>query len=466
MICNLKEEVKPVSILDSVLSSLIISGDSSGLSKIDGGIPPHIAELFSLAISNTASINQYYDLINIMARDGLVSTILAMADLAISRCPPVASITAVFFKIRESVEEQAGMRWAAAVDRRISQRLTDQINRDEELPVPEDSRLQIVDAWNQPDEFAHLSRHYTSDILLSDPLRDPIITKRNHFLGELKPVQGVHVDFSFFVLDSDDSPILQVECDTSHCNAPLRCRESPILIVAFTDDQQLIDIAVKLAVDQMLWINSWAGTRGIHIDYDVSTDVGRALQKIAHPIASGLIHMKRGSVSLLRDINDIFNSYRQNHKRSIRKCMKYVSIDYVDNSDNAAVILYSELHRKINRTPALSCARLAEILSYNGCRLYGAYYDKDPVGFALITGHGRVAYYAAGIMSGPDNIPIGHALIHQAIHGAKNDGFIKFDFGLLDVMSECDQKLLNITNFKLGFCNEVSDRITLNSNVM
>ena len=462
MIPNLREKIVPASPLDAVLSECFRLGDPSRLDIIQGDIPRDIAENLVLAINGEAAVQQYLDLVKAMASNGLSATILSLIDRALPTTPWHADIQAKFFNLRAAVEDQSGMRWAAAVDRRISQRLTDQINRDEELPVAEDSHLQIVDAWNQPDRFATLSTLHTPSELLNDPLRDPILSKRVHFSKRVRSRLGTFVDFSFFVLDDDDIPVLQVECDTSNCTAPLRCRESPILMVPFHAAKEVIHSAVKLAIDQLLWISTWVGTRGIQVELDLQNEAGLAAAPIIHPLVSYIRAMARGSVSLSRSSDEIIASYSQNHRRSISKGGKYINIHRFCKDDPRAAQCYDDLHAKIGRDRALDTSNIIEMMKAERYCLYGAYRDESAVGMVGISRHGNTAYYSAGIMSGPDNIPIGHAMIHRAIEDAKSDGFERFDFGLLDISEGSDAKMKSIARFKLGFCDDVSERLIMN----
>lgn len=297
--------------------------------------------------------------------------------------------------------------------------------------------------------------------MLNDPLRDPGLAKQIHLSGGKKTHLGAFVDFSFFVLDENGAPVLQVECDTSYCTAPLRCREAPILMVPFHAEAETIRLAVKLALDQLLWIASWVGTRGIQIELDSNTEVGRAAAPIIRPLISYVRPMVRGAVTLSRDMNDIVSSYSENHRRSIRKGLKCLDVYRFHHEDPRAVQCYDDLHAKIGRVRALDRELLVELLGGGSYSLYGAYRDGEPVGVVGISRHGNTAYYSAGIMSGPDNVPVGHAMMHRAIEDAKADGLDRFDFGLLDVAEGSDPKMKSIARFKLGFCNDVHERLVV-----
>ena len=52
-------------------------------------------------------------------------------------------------------------------------------------------------------------------------------------------------------------------------------------------------------------------------------------------------------------------------------------------------------------------------------------------------------------------------MIHRAIEDAKSDGFERFDFGLLDISEGSDAKMKSIARFKLGFCDDVSERLIM-----
>ena len=177
-------------------------------------------------------------------------------------------------------------------------------------------------------------------------------------------------------------------------------------MVPFHAAKEVIHSAVKLAIDQLLWISTWAGTRGIQIELNLQNEAGLAAAPIIHPLVSYIRAMARGSVSLLRNSDEIIASYSQNHRRSISKGGKYIDIHLFCKEDDQRVAqCYDDLHAKIGRDRALDAGNIIEMLKRDQYCLYGAYRDGIAVGMVGISRHGNTAYYSAGIMSGPDSPP-------------------------------------------------------------
>jgi hypothetical protein len=448
----------PMNPLDAMLSECFRSGDPSHLDRMVDGVPAGIAATLRAAVTGDASSEEFYQAAQFLVSRGLHFAALAAIECALPTLPWGIAVYAKFLELRLSIQEQAGMEWSAQASARLIARLMGEMDRSEALPLIAHDRLIIVDTWNRPKDFAALSARHTVHSLTNDPLRDPGLTKTLHHRGTLACFVGIPVDFSFFVLDRDHSPLLQVECDTSHIWNPIRCREAPVVFSEFGAPLDSLRVAVPLALEQLRLIAAWTGARGIQLDLAPNQ---RSADRILAPLIVGLepfeTQMVRGGVTLSRSVDEILASYCQNHRRSIRKSLPHIGIKRFARGDVTAIAHYQTLHEMDRRIQPLPPGVLADLIQRDDYVMYGAFRCGEPVGMLTVTRHGSVAYYSAGVMVSHESIPVGHLLMHHAIIDAKTEDADVFDFGLIDVDPRGDRKKLSIGRFKLGFCDTVSD---------
>jgi hypothetical protein len=453
----LREPVVPTGELDALLSESMRLRDIGRFEPIVGNLPPVVANALRAVITRSASPEQFFGIAQFLSHGRLSASALAAIDACLYLLPWDVELYIQFFELRASIEDRSGMTKAAAGTRRCIARLQNRIDRQEALPLVLDASYSIVDAWNRPREFLELSAHHTSATLLNDPLRDPSLTKHvHHHQGVMSDNTGRTIDFSFFVVDRQRVPVLQVECDTSHILNPLRCREAPIVLTHCEGSRDAAVTATALALDQLRVIASWAGTRGIQVEIGAENAIDFPTSTIA-ALASRTSKMIRGSLTLDRSEEGIIASFSENHRRSLRKGMKVLDIQRFSLGDRVAMEHYRIMHAKVDRMPALDAAMLAQLVSDPRYVMYACYRDHSPVGMLIVSLHGKTAYYSAGIMVKQDNTPIGHALITRAILDCRSDGLERFDFGLLDIEPDGDTKLRDIGRFKMGFCNILYD---------
>lgn len=456
------EVIIPANPLDQFLASSFVEGDASKIDRVGNTFPTETLQFLKMAISGRVSVDAYLKLMTTLEQNGLTATAISAADTALTAIANTGrpDLQAELFWMRSAIEARLGLPWRANSSRRMGDRLAGRINYEENLPVVSSDKFAIIDAWNRPEEYSSLAEKFNSPLLLEDPLRDPIGTKSMRFSGVSSPLWGAFADFSFFVVGEDGLPILQIECDTSSYCMPIRCREAPVVVVPVTENRSLIGPAASLAFEQLLAVSSWSGTCGVMLEIDRGSEVGNLLAELISRETRKEVRtrMLRGGVTLARGEKEIFSSYCENHRRSIGKGAKHLTIVEHDSPTKEALNCYDVLHRRIDRPRALTDTDLSELLTRRGYRIHVAYRDNQVVGFVGISRHGRSAYYSAGIMAGPDNIPIGHILMHQAIISAKSAGLEVFDFGLLDIANDASPKMRSIARFKLGFCNHITEK--------
>ncbi len=173
----------------------------------------------------------------------------------------------------------------------------------------------------------------------------------------------------------------------------------------------------------------------------------------------GIIDLRPGGQS-------IFRSFRENHRRSIKKIMDDKALQVVLFDFHKPDYKVHETYRKLHRQCAGRVTRGKKtfdlqfaMLKNDEASLFGLKKKRRFIGFLYFFHQGRTAVYASG-SDDPEygSLPVYHVLIWRAVQYYKNRGFEFLQlarpcgFNRVDGFgSYLDAKQINISHFKRGF---------------
>jgi hypothetical protein len=167
-------------------------------------------------------------------------------------------------------------------------------------------------------------------------------------------------------------------------------------------------------------------------------------------------------VNLQQTEAELFSQYSNNHKRAIKKAVKYgFSVRQIEQAEDivAFSMLYNKMYqkRKLNMPVKNPEKMFNEIVCFfnrtsNIGSIWGVYDNEKLIGGLVLGHHGKTAFYHYGASDKDiQNKPVMHILFYEAMKALKQIGFISFDLGGYAQSSNIDPQLSNINQFKRGF---------------
>ena len=449
----LRETSRPANEADAAILDTILRRDMGALASIRHLAPPSLIGFLDKLLQddddNDANWSQLGDT---LAAAGLTASALAaFAQIGASDPDHRAEAYARMAEIKRKLN----MPWAAAADQRAANRLRGVKNPDGLLPELEDDDLAVQAAHNDPEAYDRLLAGLTHSPLLDDPLRDPVFAKR--LAQDQRPGGPAVDDCSFFVLDGDGRPILQVEADVRG-DRYLGCHETSIVLTRLEPSHPRIAKASGLAVRQLRLILEWCGGCD-HALMEVTPEE-RTLPAVrdwlltdkcrSFPYTAAWIDLSLGE-------DEIEKAYRTAHRQSLRWGRQNIRIEKTRTPDPAMIELYEQVHFASQRRPGMSKDAVASYLAAGYLNLYIGYFEDEAVVALLSSRHGKTTYYCASAKTLIGNKPIGHVVLHQAIIDAKAEGQTRFDFGPLYQAESFSSKIRGIALYKRGFANRTEE---------
>ncbi len=447
----LREQARPVNDADTAILDAIDHGDTLALQVIRHRVPTTLLSFLEQLLQDDGKddVANWRQLADALRDAGLTASALA----AYGRLSNVgdADVRADAYASRAEIERKLHMEWAAAADQRAANRLRGIQNTGGLLLELEDGDLMVQTAHSDPTDYARIVASLPDSPLLNDPLRDPTLTKR--YCQTPPPDGGVVVDdCSFFVLDGNGRPILQVEAD-ARGDRYLGCRETWILLTRLDEAHPQIAQAESLAVRQLRIILEWSGCSSAMFEARPGVALSPLLWAWITNTDAGVVSFTAAWIDLSASEEAIERGYRDAHRQSLRWGRKNIRIVKTTTPDPVQIDLYREVHFDCGRWPAVSTDILATYLDEGRFNLYIGYFEEKPVVALLSSRHGSTTYYWASAKVIIGNKPLGHVVLHQAIMDAKAEGQKRFDFGLLHTAEGFDAKLRNISLYKRGFAS-------------
>lgn len=362
----------------------------------------------------------------------------------------------VVAQARVDLEQRLGMSQAAAIDKRVLRRLSGHPNDDVTIPELESDGLYVQMARHDPQAHAELIGGLGVYALVRDPLRDPGLTKGYFQQSDVAVDDRCVDDCSFFVMDADGRPVVQVEADVLG-GRYVGCRETGIEITTIAPDHPLLDAAQHLAVRQLRLVVEWAGTHSALVEWRNSQPPCSALADWLKQFQAQPNLLALAWIDLSMDEESIIAGYRQNHRRALRWGMKNMQVTATDTPDPDMLAQYNQVFRASRRPMALPADQLASYLAAGRMSLYIGHYESRPVATLVISHHCDVSYYWASAKLFDSSKPLGHALLHHAVVAAKARGQSRLDFGILHIGPTYTEKLHSIAHYKRGFATHCED---------
>ena len=453
----LREQVRPVSDTDAAIRQAIVDGDRIGLGRIRSLLPPAAFSFLEQVVDDDGDADSpvFCGLAELLRDAGLLGAALAVyARMADMHGTPDRRKRG--YQGKAEVERLLKMDWAAAADQRVVNRMNGIKNRSDALLELEEGDLIVQTAHSDPGDYARIVASLPDSPLRQDPLRDPTLTKAFAQV-DLGKGGGVAVDdCSFFILDGDGVPVLQVEADASGYRF-LGCHETGIVLTRLVPSHPLIVEAEDLAVRQLIMLLEWCGCN--HVLFDLPEGerppplmLGWITRTNARPIP-----YETAWVDLTLSAEAIEAGYRKGHRQSVRWGRNNLRIVKTTTPDAVLLDHYESVYLANGYIPAMPPERLAEHLNLGRFNLYVAYLEDRPVVTLLSSRHGKVTYYWASAKNIMGNKPLSHAVLHQAIMDAKDEGQTMFYFGRLEVdVKYATEKLVNISSYKRGFSSNTA----------
>lgn len=452
----LREKAKPVDDIDTAVLKALSEKNSSSLKTLSNRLPQSFIDFIDNLLQCEADNQHSWGrLAETLAASNLTASALAAFAEAIDneRDPRRRADS---YERMSAIEKKLNMQWAADADQRTANRLRGAQNPQGLFLELDDGDLAVQTAHNDPEAYERLVASLPDSPLLQDPLRDPTLTKR---VAQALPVEGRGTatdDCSFFIMDGDGCPIVQVEADVSG-DRFLGCHESAITLTRLVESHPLLAQAEDLAVRQLELTLEWCGCLHAIFEWRPSDAMPPTLQAwIARSKAHGL-PITAAWIDLSLDAEEIEKGYRTAHRQSLRWGRNNMRIVKTTTPDPVMLDLYLQIHHAARRVPGLSVDALAKYLDEERYNLYIAYFEDEPVVALLSSRHGRTTYYAASAKKIIGNKPLGHVVLHQAILDAKAEGQVRFDFGRLFTAECFGDKERSIALYKRGFASHTED---------
>lgn len=388
---------------------------------------------------------------------GLTASALSALDMVIDNEKDLYARAISYDRMGE-VEHKLNMEWAAAADHRVANRLRGIPNPQAPYLELDDGELTVLSAHNNPEIFERIMASLPNSPLLNDPMRDPTLSKRAA-MEVPKPGHGPATDdCSFFVLDLDDRPILQVEADVTG-DRFLGCRQTAILLTKVAPDHPQIPQAENLAVRQLIVALEWSGCKNAVFEMYPPDTLPPILHKWVTNSGIRTIPLTAAWIDLSLDAEEIERRYRSAHRQSLRWGRNNMRVAKTSTPDPVLLGYYQQVHDELHRIPGLPVESVIRYLDEGRLNLYIGFYEDKPVVALLSSRHGTTTYYAASAKIPIGNKPLGHVVLHQAIMDAKAEGQKRFDFGGLNTDKYFSEKLRGIALYKSGFATHTQNYV-------
>lgn len=452
----LREQVRPVSDADAAIRQAIVDGDMIGLGRIRPMLPGLAFGFLEQLLQDDGDADSpaFCRLAELLGDAGLLGAALAvytrMADMKGDRDRRIQG-----YEGKVKIEGLLKMEWAAAADQRVVNRLRGIKNRDGYLLELDDGELYVQAAHNDPAAYDRLVALLPDSPLLQDPLRDPTLTK---FFSQVDLEEGngngnAVDDCSFFVLDGDGVPVVQVAADARGCRY-LGCHETAITVTRVATAHPLMAEAETLAIRQLMVMLEWCGCLHMVLELAEGEQPPPILNAWITRTKARATPYLSAWVDLSLSPEEIERGYRKGHRQSVRWGRENLRIVKTTTPDPVLFDQYVGVYAATGFIPALPVDRLAKHMEEGRFNLYVAYLDDRPVVTLLSSRHGKSSYYWASAKVIVGNRPLSHAVLHQAILDAKAEGQALFKFGRLEMEPEFfEDKMVSISSYKHGFAS-------------
>lgn len=453
----MREEARPANETDATIRQIIIDGDLTAISNLSDTTPPSLITFFNtLRQDSDDKRESWKQLAEALYATGLTASALAAFMQAIADGKGGFAWRADVYARISEIEDSLNMTWAAAADQRCANRLRGIRNTGGLFLELEAEDLVVQTAHNDPDGYDRILSSLPDSPLLNDPLRDPILAKRLALTPS--PYQPATDDCSFFIMDGDGCPILQVEADAQG-DRHLGCRETAIVMTRLTKSHPQTALAETLAIRQLHIALEWSGCAHAYFDVGPGDTVPPLMQSW---IVNSDI-MSYGYTAAWIDLSaseeEIERNYRDAHRQSLRWGRRNIKVTRTTTPDPVTIDLYERIHLTSGRHPAHSKDALATYLAEGRLNLYLGIFEEEPAVVLITARHGSTTYYHASAKIIHGNKPMGHIVLHQAIMDAKTDGQKRFDFGTLYESDKFSSKVQNIALYKRGFANHTEPHV-------
>lgn len=454
----LREQIRPVSDTDAAISDMIAQGTQAALNLIRSRVPDSVFSFFDQLFEGDAAAGEgnWSRVAEALREAGLLASAVAAQDKIIGLDIDYSRRAAAYADKAE-IERKMSMTWAAAADLRVANRLRGYPNTDGLFLELEEGELSVRAARIDPDEYARLVASQPNSPLLDDPLRDPTLTR---YVNQTQPTPGAGPavdDCSFFVVDGDGVPLVQVEAN-ARGDRYLGCHETAIVITRLAPSHPLIADAEVLAVRQIEFAFEWCGCKLAIFESRPSNPISLALRAWIATKNYWSIPYTAGWIDLTLSEAEIEAGYRTAHRQSLRWGRNNMRVVKTTTPDPALLDHYVQVYRDAGRgMPALPMDLLVRFLNEGRCNLYVGYFEDQPVVALLSSRHGITTYYWASAKKIIGNKPLGHVVLHQAIVDAKAEGQKRFDFGPMHIAETFSQKLRSISLYKRGFASNTEE---------
>lgn len=447
----LREKPRPASEVDAAISRLLASRLISAMPDLAKLVPRDLFVTLAQIVRDGAPLAEWTAIAKTLEGTGFTASALA----AWGHCAKLAATPADQISTLEhkaALETTAGMTQAANADRRAIARLQGRRNTEGVLPELDDGELYVQAAHNDP------ARHLATILslgdypLLHDPLRDPLLTK-GYFLGRSTTDGRAATDeASFFVLDGDGQPLLQVEADIQGVQQ-FGCRETGISLFALIPDHPQLAAAQALAMLQIELSAEWFGADHVLFKVRSGENLPAAQQAWIGARHWGGAPILAAWIELSASEDEIERGYRDAHRQSVRWGRNNVRMVKIDTPDAGAIQTYIDVHDGAARTPGMAPEQLAAFLDDGRVTLYIGHYQDRPAVVLVSSRHRSTTYYWASAKLALGNKPLSHIALHTAIIDAKRSGQARFDFGDVTVEDKVRPKMVSIGLYKRGFAS-------------
>ncbi|RAU22950.1 hypothetical protein CU669_06095 [Paramagnetospirillum kuznetsovii] len=445
----LREKAKPVNEADAAILDVLESKDLNTLESSQSLLAPTLIEFLRALLEGDDLVGRWAELAKVLEAGGLyASAIKAYGQLA-PLIPELAK-SADAYAAMVALERTLRMDCAAAADQRLVNRLRGISNTGSAMPELEEGNCYVVAATNDPETYRAIEAALDDSPLRHDPLRDPVLAKTN-FHTPPPPGEGIAVDdCSFFVMDGEGRPVMQVEADiygTRH----LGCRETGIYLTALVNDHPDRAVIELLAVRQLKMILEWCNAKTAVFERADGQNLAAPLTEWINESRAVPVGVTAAWIDLSLSAEEIERGYRDAHRQSLRWGRKNMEVRSTSVPDPAMIQLYTDVYTASLRLPGLSVENLTRYMAQGLFNLYIGFFENRPAVALLSSRHGSTTYYWSSTKLIVGNKPLGHMVLHQAIMDAKAEGQKRFDFGQLQTSDTFSDKLKNIALYKRGF---------------
>jgi hypothetical protein len=451
----LREQPKPTGDADRALLVALQGGNLNSPAIERLGLPPFLMDSLGEVVARKGTPDQWMECAATLDGVGLATSALHILQLTQVRLDSREARQRLVSQ-RLDLERRLGMTSAATIDARTLRRLDGQASPDDRIPELEEDGLYAQMARHDPAAHRALITALGPYDLVRDPLRDPLMSKI--FFENIDPQsnsQGVD-DCSFFIMDGDGRPVVQVEADVLG-GRYLGCRETGIEITLIAADHPQLEAAQRLAVRQLQLITEWTGTFAAMMEWRLQTPPCLPVQNWVNEYQVSPNRLGLGWIDLSLDLDAIVARYRTAHRQSLRWGLAHMTVTGSDSPDPELLGLYDRIYTESRRPVALATDQLARLMAEGRMSLYIGYCQDRPVVTLVTSHHLDTTYYWASAKLPVGNKPLGHMVLHHAIAAAQARGQGRFHLGLLHVGQTYSDKLKSIALYKRGFATHYED---------